>query len=243
MSALDSVIEKLARQVLASEPTFRPGMGRWEADVEAYNLLLLAARHGLSVAMLLAQQKELYTSATVLSRACMEAGAKAIWLVQPDDPYERECRWLAHLAGEINTRKRLGDVMPSELKVAEQIAEFRDGVAAALPDGYIVPKGVPKVKNLLEIIDLPEKYLLYINSSQYSHGTHYAGGAFRTGLGTQKLLTNVVRDVDCFLPLATCWHFVALPALRLCDIYGVDTEIVVPQSLQQDYVSALNRTQ
>lgn len=89
------------------EERVRRNFGRWEADVEAFNLLLLTATHAIALSTLARSSLSLLPAANSVARAAMEAGARAMWLLKPDDPYAREGRWLAHLDGDSNARKRL----------------------------------------------------------------------------------------------------------------------------------------
>jgi len=84
-----------------------PPLGRWEADIEANNLFNLAIRHIESIVELARRDLVLLPSANVLARAVFETSVKAAWMVQPDDPFQRELRWLAHLQEEVRMHDRL----------------------------------------------------------------------------------------------------------------------------------------
>jgi hypothetical protein len=96
---LNEAIERLLRTVPG------PPIGRYEADVEAGNLLKLVIRHVEGVIALSLNDLVLLPSAMVIARACYEAAIKAMWMATPDDPFDREVRWLAHL---VSVRKGSG---------------------------------------------------------------------------------------------------------------------------------------
>src|SRR5688572_25900578 len=75
----------------------------FEASVEAHNLLNLAVRQLEGIIELARRDLVLLPAAAVLARAAMETSVRAIWLLQEEDPYEREARWLAHLKDEEST--------------------------------------------------------------------------------------------------------------------------------------------
>ncbi len=178
------VLDEAVGDFLRARDTVLGGIGRYEADREAMLLTNLIVRH-IEAAILLARHDlVLFPTACVVSRSAIETSARAIWLLTPDDPFERECRWLAHFASEIEAYERSNRMV----KIArfdtrlKQLMEFHARVKAALPDGYEVPKRVPNFRRMLEEIGRPEAYLMYIQLSQYSHGAHMATGTYRKHL-------------------------------------------------------------
>lgn len=172
VSRLAKPVAELAQRVRSLDSTFRPLLGKWEADIEAFHLLLLAAVHALSAARLAHISPSLHPSACVLARSCMESGARALWLIHPEEPFAREARWLAHLESDASSCERLAKYFstsatgPSLERAARAIREFGSGVAALLPPDISPPARIPKVLAMLETIGCPEKYLLYIQLSQ-----------------------------------------------------------------------------
>src|SRR5689334_21244387 len=100
-------------------------------------------------------------------------------MLDPEDPFEREVRWLAHLReGEDYHRRiteqlsRRGADASNEQNMYEAIRSFRLGVEAKLPPPHLPLPKVPSLWTMLEDIGADEKYLTYRILSQFTHGTH-----------------------------------------------------------------------
>jgi hypothetical protein len=244
VTRLAKPVDELAQRVRSLDIVFRPLLGRWEADVEAFHLLLLAAVHACSCARLAIVSPSFLPTAYVTARACMESGARALWLVHPEEPFEREARWLGHLETDASARERLAKALtdPPVQNLLEEtsrrIREFAAAVAARLPEGTPAAKIVPKLRPMLEAMGHPEKYLVYIQMSQATHGTHFATGAFRRHLGAFKEYGEFITADDWALPLSTCWWFLAMPLLRLGNRYAVDRETLLPHDLEARFSDA-----
>jgi len=190
-----------------------PPLGRWEADIEANNLFNLAIRHIESIVELARRDLVLLPSANVLARAVFETSVKAAWMVQPDDPFQRELRWLAHLQEEVRMHDRLvsrglrfGSVDLHPIKErGDQIREFQKHVVSKLPTGYSELKGNPSVEEMLESVGQAQVYPCYIQLAAYVHGTHSATWLYRRNLGNQKELGDYIEPEKWFLPLWTSW--------------------------------------
>lgn len=74
--------------------------GKWESDVESMVLLALVIRNMEAILELARKDIVLLPAANVLARAVFEIALKSARMVQPDDPYMRELRWLVHLEEE-----------------------------------------------------------------------------------------------------------------------------------------------
>ena len=67
---------------------------KWEALRYGWSLSNLALRHAESTVTLARTDMALAPSAWVTARAATEAAARCIWLLQPEDEWQREARWL-----------------------------------------------------------------------------------------------------------------------------------------------------
>jgi hypothetical protein len=74
-----------------------PPLGRYESQVEALNLFYLALRDIEGVVALAGTDLVLIPPALASARAGFETSVKSMWMVDADDPFECESRWLAHL--------------------------------------------------------------------------------------------------------------------------------------------------
>jgi hypothetical protein len=69
----------------------------YEAEVEANLMILLSVRDAEGVALLAREGPWMYPAAMVLTRAAYESALRTLWMLQPEDPFERETRYLALL--------------------------------------------------------------------------------------------------------------------------------------------------
>jgi hypothetical protein len=187
-------------------------MGRYEADVECFNLLRLIICHVESVAALALRDLALLPSAMSIARSGYETTIKLLWMAAPDDPFQREVRWLAHLQSEEDFYLRMASQLAklgsgeSEQKTGETIRKFRNDVAAILPEGYTQLKQLPNLYQMLESLGEERKYLMYVVGCQYAHGTHHATGIYRKHLGTEKVHGEHITEKDWAACLSMTWY-------------------------------------
>jgi hypothetical protein len=216
-------------------------MGLWESDVEAFNLILLSATQAIGSGRLAKSSLSFLPSVSAMARAAMEAGARAMWLLGPNEPFDREGRWLAHLETEVSARERLERALRQEFSgkpPSTIVREFSSAVRAKLPEGTIVPKQVPKFDALLKSIGASEKYIVYASLSQTAHATHHGAGIFRQHLGFQKTYGEFITPEDWWLPLSTCWWFLATPLASLAKRCAITEPQLLPRELQEKFVAA-----
>lgn len=237
VAGMAALIGDLANRVRRGTPLARSRMGRWESEVEALNLLLLSASFALATAKLARSSVSFLPSAHLNARGAMEAGARALWMLQPDDPFEREGRWLLHLESETSIRSRISKLFSKEQENVGKVADFAAKVRAALPAGTSVPKALPKFDRLLDAVGLPEKYIAYAYLSQTAHATHYGAGLNRRHLGTDKEFGEFVVAKDWWLPLSIQWWFLAVPMEVLAERSGI-AELRIPEDLSQRFIKA-----
>ena len=205
---LEEAVGRLMKALAGCDP-----LGRYEADVECLNLLRLIIRHVESVIELACRDLVLLPSAMVLARAGYETAIKLLWIADPDDPFQREVRWLAHLqSGEDYYMKmaaqeaKLGGGGEAKQKVAELIRQFRTNVTAQLPQGYAPLKKMPNLYQMLESLDEERKYPLYLIGCQFAHSTTHASGIYCQHLGGAKVLGEFIDLKDWWLCLSMSWY-------------------------------------
>lgn len=235
---LAAPIQELGELALANRALLLQQMGMWESEVEAFNLIALSATHAISAAMLAQSSTSLLPATIPLARASMEAGTRALWLLDPDTPFEREARWLVHLEEEVKIRKRLETAFSQPPTNSVAVRDFVDGVRSKLPPDTAIPKQVPKFDEMLKSIGMPEKCSVYAFLSQTAHATHYGTSHYRQHLGSMKVLGDFATPADWWLPLSTVWFFLALPLRKLSERHqalGID---LLPLALQERFVAA-----
>lgn len=218
-------------------------LGQWEADVEARNLIQLAACHGGGAATLVWSSASTLPAASVLARSCLDAGVVALWLLQPDDPFDREARWLLQLHSEIRARERIAAFTARHGQQREDaglaaIREFHSAVSARMPPGRHTTGHMPDTRTLLDQLGLPEKYLAHVILSQHVHGTHYGTASYRRHLGTCKELGEFGTPADWCFVLSICWWFIATPVLKLASRYDIEASSVIADQLHVEFANA-----
>lgn len=232
-------IQELGETIRGHASDIEHQIGTWEADVEAFNLILLAATHAIAVGDLARSSVSLIAPANALARAAMEAGARSMWLLTPDDLFAREARWLAHLDGEIGIRKRLEKALKQDPSMGSAAVDnFSIAVRAKLPPGTVIPSQVPKFNDLLKVLGVPEKYPIYGYLSQTLHATHHGTQTFRKHLGSHKELGDFATADDWWLPLSTTWWFLATSTSTFATRRGITNPALIPAPLQERFIEA-----
>ena len=189
-----------------------PQLSKWEADVEAMLLQSLAIRDIEAILELAGTDLVLLPSANVLARAVFEIALKAAWLVQPEDPYGREVRWLAHLEEDARLNEKVATKVSSFGGNGRAFQErgttfrnFAQAVAAKLPPGYQKLPGNPSVESMLESIGQKQMYSVYSLLAAHVHGGHASTWLYRKHLGTASEYGEFITPAEWYLPLWASW--------------------------------------
>jgi hypothetical protein len=144
-----------------------PCLGTYESEVEALNLFYLAIRDTEGVIALVRADLVLLPAAIAASRAAFEVAVKAAWMIDADDPYNREVRWLTHLRSEERYYDRvaqrlesLGNDAKSLRARTETFRSFRQAVVQILPAGYHELPGLPSFEDMLKSVGGSALYAL-----------------------------------------------------------------------------------
>jgi hypothetical protein len=225
-------------------------VGKYEAELEAHKLLALAIRNLEAVFQIARADLVLLPSALVLSRSTFEISTRALWLMQPSDPMQREARWVAHLRDEVQYYERLvkryehvGADPAIPLHRRSQLHEFVESVAALLPAGCTPPSRIPKFDVMLEALGVPSAYPIYAILSQYTHGTHFATWLYRRNLGTKMLSGEFTAPHQWYVPLtASWWAFQAVSARLVEVVTGRPSEALSGAREVQEAIEAVRDT-
>ena len=240
-TTLDDAIERL----LQANRTLKP-LGQYESDIEAYNLLNLIIRHTESVLALARDDLVLFPSAMVIARASYEAAIKMIWITLPEDPFDREIRWLAQLHTEeqyyakIAARLATYGSGDAEQRISDQLRDFRVSVTEKLPDGYEPLTRLPNLFQMLESFGEERKYLAYIEACQFTHSTHHATGLYRKNLGNKKQLGENITASDWYSALWITSSALLGAGQRFIVCAGGDPSDFVSPQFDKEVKSVLN---
>ena len=206
-------------------------VGRWEAPQESLALGWLLIRNVEAVAELARRDEVLVTAAWSNTRVAFELSTRIMWILQPADRYEAECRRLSLLGEYQEIEQKLAREVPSQsdlhIRKAEAIKTFREGVMAALPDGYKVSR-MPSFLNMLNTLDIPEMYQYYRQGSQFIHGGMYASASYSKDLGSYRRLGDFTLTGDWVLPMRLSWLSLRNAARIILDRLDV-TNQAMPQ--------------
>jgi hypothetical protein len=178
---------------------------RWEAIRHAWTLSNLTLRHAEATALMARTDVAHLPTAWVTARAATESAAKCLWLITPDDEWEREARWVACLeeGARLANRPQLAG-FDSLLKNSEALKKFAADVRALLPGGVLVP-GIPSADAMLQRI-APELASFYVIASQYTHGAELATQTFRSHLGNAAEFGEHTEEDQWVAPLGNSWN-------------------------------------
>jgi len=205
---------------------------KWEAPPYGWSLSNLALRHAQSTVTLAKTDMVLAPSAWVTARAATEAAARCLWLLQPEDEWQREARWLAllHEGARLGKRKETKDI-PTFVAQCEQIEEFAEAVAAELPEGVSVPR-MDSIQSILAA-EADGLALFYVMASQYNHATELATRSWRVNLGIDATFGEFIGAKDWLQPVWMAYLSFRITALRLIELKGDGPSAILELADQQ----------
>jgi len=129
----------------------------FEADFEARTLMWLVIRNAEGVYELARKDLILLPAALSAARSALEIAIRALWLLEPKDPFDREVRWIAQLQTEESFSERyavkaesFGICGQQHREHANSVRDFRLAVTNVLPPGYSPLKQLPKLDEMLK---------------------------------------------------------------------------------------------
>lgn len=206
---------------------------KWEALRHAWSLSNLALRHAESTLTLAKTDMVLAPSAWVTARAATEAAARCLWLLQPDDEWRREARWLALMneGARLGNREATKDY-PALVAESEEIRAFADAVAAKLPDGVVVPGRMDSIQDILAR-EGNGLALFYVVASQFTHATELSTRSWRVNLATEATFGEFTGASDWLHPVWMAYLSFRVTALRLLELNGEGPNPLLELSDQQ----------
>ena len=180
-------------------------LGTYEADIESVLLFNLVIRNVESVIVLAREDLVLYPPAMTLTRSVFEIAVNILWLLDPEDPFDREVRWLAFLREEENYNNRMSGLCEQFgvdcthfKKRYEEINLFRTAVTSKPPSGYEIISP-PNFRMKLASLNREMQYSRYVILSQFTHGTHVSTWTYRRNLGNKKssLVSLSLLEIGC----------------------------------------------
>jgi hypothetical protein len=221
---------------------------KFEADFEARTLMWLIIRNSEGVYEMARKDLVLLPPALAACRSAFEIAVRALWLLEPKDPFDREARWLAQLTTEESHHERIAKKVgdwgldgSGHLTHAKMVREFRLSVASVMPAGYDPIQQVPNLEMMLKSLKMRHLYLHYMVLSQFAHGTHVAGGLYRQGYGTRKRGGEFINSADWKYPLQICFSAVTSVGSKLAERVGSDARPFLTDAFRYKFEVALKR--
>ena len=233
-------------QLLAARSGLDRALGQFESTHDGLNLLYLCIRQIDGVVVTAAYDAVLWPAAITAARGAFESGVRSLWMVDADDPFEREGRWLGFLDSDVEARGRFArradaDAMATEssvdqLTLAKHFRTRHDDIKRLLANKGRKPVSVPKFDAMMKATRVRTSYAHYVHSSQYAHGTLWATWAFR-GEDWASRSGRESRDERAWsLALQLCAAALLDPAPRVLKRLGVSTRI-----FRKNYATQLER--
>jgi hypothetical protein len=240
-AAADALEDSIRRFLAAGETV--PPWGKWEAIIEAYLMLGLAIRNIEGVITLARVDLVLLPGAMIMARVAFETGVTVRWMLEPEDPFDREMRWLRthymrvkfyqDLARKASAMRRDGS---AHVHTADYLAGFHDKVFEQLPQRYrsrYQPKELPNTSQMLECLGEKDQYLHYMVASQYAHGTQEATALYRRNLGMNMEIGEFVTPAHWVHPLYLCWHSLLRAGRCFLERSGGDPDAFAPTDFER----------
>jgi hypothetical protein len=228
-----ALLDEGVRQLLAALASVDQSLRIYESSHDCLNLLYLSIRHVDSVVVLATTDIVLWSPGITLARAALESSVRALWMVSPTDPFEREARWLSYLKDEVETRERHNKRQSKETEVGrpsrkhlEEATDARsrfETVQRLLAGRSHSPGPMPKFDAMLKQTKVRSPYSQYIIGSQFAHGTLWATWAFRGRDWKERSGQEARDEVHWQVPLALCGTVIvdsARTALRQLGVAG-----------------------
>jgi hypothetical protein len=230
-----------------------PEWSRYDSNTEALTLFNLVIRNVGGVASLAKSDLLFLPPAYAASRSSLETSIKIMWMLKPTNVFEREARYLAHLASEENYYRRNGELIENngaivenedaaEWKKAEQaIKDFRCGIEAMLPPPVKPLKKLPTFRAMLVDLGLEYIYREYIHLSQFSHGTHLCRSLYRQVHTDDKFIGDFVSPELWVRPLVCSWKSLYICGSTILEKLGGDPIAFVSPEFKMKVNEALSR--
>lgn len=217
-----------------------------ESDISIDNYLKLLIRHIEGILYFGSKDILLLPPALSLARTVIEICANTLWLLNPEDPWEREIRLIALLKAEIKGYKdyikNLQDYN-EDISISENdsmlIQEYIDNINGNIPPHYKEIE-CPNFRCLLSSIKLDKIYPTYRILSKFTHGTHSATWLYKRALDEDTVFGERIEIKEWYTPLYICWYAINKAGCQFLKRFGGEIEYFLPDNLQNEIQQALD---
>jgi hypothetical protein len=247
MLTLADLLERLVGSFLKAANA-GPRLGLYESDLESYRQMALVVRHVEAVLSLARYDSVTLPSAMVLARAALEAAVRVQWMMIPDDPFDRELRWLAQyrdLAKFLQGLESEGDpagitdMLGYGPKAGDQVRDDADRIEGMFPSGYMQLARIPSMETMFKNLVSSQPYLLYRATSQFVHGTQVATSLYKRNLGNGMIMGEFIEARHWRLCFEVCWESLYAAGWLWLERCDGDRAAHAPLELRQQFASGI----
>jgi hypothetical protein len=183
----------------------------------------------------------------------VETAVRAQWLLEPDDPFERERRWMTTLR-ELERAldniardcKQVGMDASTYEALGGETKRFADRVEAALRlrmPNYSPLRGLPSIESLLDAFGRRDLYVFYRAGSQYIHGTQLATDLYKRRSGHTLQLGEFISGSQWRECLGMSWWGLYESGRRWLSRMDVDPTVPWPANFVAEVDQALRHVE
>lgn len=239
--ACDRLDEATGRAIKdAHSPFF--DLGRYESDVEVRVLFSVMVRHIEALVECATKDIVLLPAGRSITRVVLEQSIKVQWLLYPASIWDREARYLAHLADEERMWERCAratDSQEDRLR-GESIRQIRLSIEEKLPRDVTRLQRVPTFESILVELREQQRYSTYTVLSQYVHGSHHSGSTFKRGFGSEREFGERATVEDWGELLKVAWWSLAEATRTIVRVCGGRGLVYLDKSMIERVESALS---
>jgi hypothetical protein len=243
-----SLIEELLNR-LTKESSKIENSEEYQSDVAITNFLKLLIRNVESILCLCRHDFLLLPSALIISRSTLEAAVNVLWIIAPEDPFERETRLIAFLDKELEEQdkyiqnlKKLGVDSLEVQKIEnskEQVKEYRTTIQNKIPKNNPEIKKPNNFLELLSSLNLSNLYPTYRLLSNSTHGSHAATWLYNRQM--PKGFGERIDQQDWYTPLFICWWVLATIGSEFLRTFGSNPDNFLPLSFKKEIENSLDQ--
>ncbi|ADI63577.1 hypothetical protein [Trichormus azollae] len=212
MSSTSPDIQKVVKVIQAILNRFRVSESQiyrseqLQSDISIDNYLKLLIRHIEGILYLGSKDIFLLPPALSLARTVIETCANTLWLLNPEDPWEREIHLIALLKEEIkgykeyikNPNNYKEDISMSG-KDSILIQEYINNIKGNIPPHYEEIQYL-NFRGLLSSLKLYKIYPTYCILSKFTQGTHSATCLYKRALDEDTVFREPIEIKNGTLP-------------------------------------------
>jgi hypothetical protein len=221
-------------------------------SIECFLLMTFVLRHVQAVNVLARRDMALLPSAIALARAAFEASIRIRWTLQPDEPMERDARWLAQFRDRANQWSKLTqrvrelgvDVTPLvqyEQLLARGYEKLELLFNTESQRKYDIPARRPDMVSMLHSLGERDSYVRYMLASDYAHASQIATQIYKDASVPITNYGEFIKPEHWVFCLRLSWHSFYKAGYRWLETASFDTGLIFPKKETDAVESAITK--